>query len=277
MCAYHPESPARYICQGESCFEKRIFCHACLKNNKHMHSVNRNELIEELPQILEGSRQDCDHLLEFIEETFKEIILFKDYLIRAIRKKYHIQIELFNEINIESKCQALDNLIKFKEDSKIIQQVLDQPFKTVLSHIKDGITDVCLEQVTYLGQMTEQERQQFQNHITESQNLFQSNRLEEALEKVERALIINPRDLDALIQKGNILMRLQRLKEAQQQFIQALKIDELHVTSRFALGSYYIRTNQRRQALQQYFKIIDINPGNQQAIIQIDQLLEETY
>ncbi|CAD8195795.1 unnamed protein product [Paramecium octaurelia] len=276
MCAYHLDEPALYICQGESCFEKRIFCHKCLRENRHMHSVNKHELISALPQILEGSNYDCDQLVEFIEEAFNEIILFKNYLIRAIKMKYHIQTQQFNEINIESKCQVLDNLIKFKDDSKIIQKVLDQPFKTVLSHIKDGITDVCLEQVTYLRQITEQERQQFQNHINDSQNLVQSNRFEQALEQVEKALLINPRHLDALNLKGNILMRLRRLNEAQQQFTQALKIDELHITSRFALGSCYILSNQRRLALQQLFKIVDINPGNQQAINQIDQLLLET-
>ncbi|CAD8179211.1 unnamed protein product [Paramecium pentaurelia] len=272
VCPIHLENQATYICQNESCIEKRLYCHTCFQSNKHFINPNKHLVIDRLSDILEESRNDCDRLVQYIETAFQDIIQFKKYLVQAIRRKYYIQLEQFNTIDLESKCQILDNLIKFKEDSKIIEQVLDYPFKSIIYHIQDGIKQVRLEQVTYLQQISEQELQQFQTYLNESQELIQFNRIDQSLEKVDRALLINPRNLDALNLKGNILMKLHRLNEAFQQFNLALQIDEFHIKSMLSLGFYYIQTNQREKAMQQFIRVAEIDIGNQIALDQVNQL-----
>ncbi|CAD8111615.1 unnamed protein product [Paramecium sonneborni] len=267
-CPIHPENESVFFCQDESCKDKRIYCHDCQRENSHMANPYRHHPINQISLFLEESQIICQDLLQFIEESFQQILQFKSQLISSITMKYRITIQQFNNMEIQSQCQVIDALINSKNIIKTIRKNMDNPFNQILEKIQDSIRDLRLEEVTYLAQ----NNQQFQNLFNQSKQLFQSNQYDQALEIINQAISIMPRDVNALNLKGEILIKQNRFEDASQQFRLAL-IERRNVQSLNGLSECYMRLERTQEAIQLSFEVLGIDNQNQRAQTMVNQLI----
>ena len=92
-----------------------------------------------------------------------------------------------------------------------------------------------------------------------------AQRLEPALQTVERLLRAEPKNADALKIQGDILYLLGREPEAEKSLLAALDIDPKHTASRYALARIYYQQSRFPEAVALFRQIIDQEPNNYRA------------
>lgn len=92
-----------------------------------------------------------------------------------------------------------------------------------------------------------------------------AQRLEPALQTVERLLSTEPKNTDALKIQGDILYLLGREPEAEKSLLAALEADPKHTASRYALARIYYQQSRFPEAVSLFRQIIEQEPDNYRA------------
>lgn len=106
--------------------------------------------------------------------------------------------------------------------------------------------------------------------------LFQQNRLEEAIEALDRSLALQPTLATALVNRGTVALTQQDLPAAQGFLEKAIAADPNSVPAYANLGLIYGQQGQLQQARAMFQRVLQIQPSDQRAramLAQIDELI----
>jgi len=81
----------------------------------------------------------------------------------------------------------------------------------------------------------------------------------------ERALKLDPQDVQSMIGRGGALMQLTRYSDAAQSFTQALSIDPQNTTALYNRGLAAMRLDRAQQAASDFGQVIQLNPQDAEA------------
>jgi len=96
-------------------------------------------------------------------------------------------------------------------------------------------------------------------------SLGKTDRLDEAIRYLERAIAINPNEPAALNNLANIYNRQDRRGEALALIHRALFLDPGHVPARYNLAIYYYEKGMTAEASREYATIIQLEPESKEA------------
>jgi Flp pilus assembly protein TadD len=106
--------------------------------------------------------------------------------------------------------------------------------------------------------------------------LLQQSRPADAWKVYERALAIEPKQLDALMGSAVALTQLRRPEEATEKYRLALEADPRNVDAHVGLGSTLLENGRLAEAKQEFARALSLNPGDKDArrsLERTDQLL----
>jgi hypothetical protein len=103
-----------------------------------------------------------------------------------------------------------------------------------------------------LSNLANERHQQVEALLVEGENLLQSDRLENALERFDNALAIEPHNADALIKRGMALERLQRMEAALESYDRAIASNGALTLAYLHKGAVCNRLQRYREALECY-------------------------
>ena len=93
-------------------------------------------------------------------------------------------------------------------------------------------------------------------------SFHQAGELDQAIQAYQAAVEINPRDVIAYNNLGNILREQERPEEAIQAYHLAIGIDEGYTEAYYNLGNLLRELGRLREAIQVYHNILLIDPDN---------------
>jgi tetratricopeptide (TPR) repeat protein len=117
----------------------------------------------------------------------------------------------------------------------------------------------------------------FEEHVDLGNFLFDSGKFEEAITYYEKALNINAKEADVLVDAGVSHFNLGRFKEAEGYFRKALAINDKHPNALYNLGVVSAQQGEMSVMLESWEKLIEIAPESgpaQTAKRMIDQVKE---
>ena len=114
---------------------------------------------------------------------------------------------------------------------------------------------------------------QTDERFTGIRDLISDYKYSEAMEKCNRFLVSDSSNADLLILKGEILMSMFRFSEAALALRQATAIDSNRIRGLKDLASLYKQTGENEEAILYYKKILERQPEDRQAMIQLAALL----
>jgi tetratricopeptide (TPR) repeat protein len=94
-----------------------------------------------------------------------------------------------------------------------------------------------------------------------AQAQLMARQLEPSLKTLERLTALEPKNVDALKLKGDVLYFLGREPEAEKSLASALEVDPKHVPSRYALARIHYQQSRFAEAADGFRKIIGQDPG----------------
>ena len=94
--------------------------------------------------------------------------------------------------------------------------------------------------------------------------LDQQGKLEDAIDKLEKAKISAPQDFGVRFQLGMLYWRKKDLEKAQIQFEEALKINSEYSNAMYMLGLVLDKKGEKEKAKEQFQKVLKLNPENQE-------------
>jgi tetratricopeptide (TPR) repeat protein len=98
-----------------------------------------------------------------------------------------------------------------------------------------------------------------------AQAQLMAQRLEPALQTIQRLVNAEPKNTDALKIQGDILYLLGREPEAEKSLLAALEVDPKHTASRYALGRIYYQQSRFTEAVPLFRQIIEQEPNHYRA------------
>jgi tetratricopeptide (TPR) repeat protein len=99
--------------------------------------------------------------------------------------------------------------------------------------------------------------------VSVGQLKYQQGKYDDALEQFDRALGLQPENLEALFEKGRTLLRIQaRIDEGKTVLEDVEKKDPKYPGLALEFGYYYLHTNQLAEALKKYQSALDEAPDN---------------
>jgi len=114
---------------------------------------------------------------------------------------------------------------------------------------------------------------QTDERITVIRDLISDYKYSEAMEKCNRFLVSDSSNADLLILKGEVLMSMFRFSEAALALRRATAIDTNRIRGLKDLASLYKQTGENEEAILYYKKILERQPEDRQAMIQLAALL----
>jgi tetratricopeptide (TPR) repeat protein len=94
--------------------------------------------------------------------------------------------------------------------------------------------------------------------LAKGQSLLNGNQPAEALEQIEHALHLDPKNAEALIKKGSALEKLQRIDEAIAAYDEAIALDNTQATAYLFKAGVFNRQKKYAEALQCYEKALSV-------------------
>ena len=115
--------------------------------------------------------------------------------------------------------------------------------------------------------------------LTKSQ--FQFHQWDDALKSSELGLILNPRSLELLCLKGQVLQKQNRVVKAQSLWRQCTAIDSTYAKAHWLIGDHFLRRNSLDSALMHFSKALNgpvhVTSRTQKSIVVLDSLQNKPY
>jgi tetratricopeptide (TPR) repeat protein len=101
-----------------------------------------------------------------------------------------------------------------------------------------------------------------------------SNRLEESLEYVDRAISIRPSLPNSHNTKGSVLHKMGRMAEAKVSFEEAIRCNPSYANAHFNLGLVLYQTGNVTGAVHQFQTALRFDPNHQMARLQLQGMMQ---
>ena len=181
-----------------------------------------------LEEIKDESKKLSERFLEFLElKRFKEALGTIEYL----------QLLVFA---IEDDKENLKTTIEISQDLQKLTETAEATF------YKEKTKKILLEQCL---------------------NAVEAEKFEEAVQRLEEVLKIDSKYEDGWILKGRVLEKLGRLEEAELSFDQALLINPKNITTLLERGFNQLERGKDDAAISSFDQILSITPNNKPALL----------
>ncbi len=181
-----------------------------------------------LEEIKDESKKLSERFLEFLElKRFKEALGTIEYL----------QLLVFA---IEDDKENLKTTIEISQDLQKLTEAAEATF------YKEKTKKILLEQCL---------------------NAVEAEKFEEAVQRLEEVLKIDSKYEDGWILKGRVLEKLGRLEEAELSFDQALLINPKNITTLLERGFNQLERGKDDAAISSFDQILSITPNNKPALL----------
>ena len=108
--------------------------------------------------------------------------------------------------------------------------------------------------------------------IQEALLLEREDVLDEAIQKIEGLIRLNPYNVEAMFQLGRLYFNNGQIDEAITQFKNVTTLIPDHSNAHYSLGVAYSAKGQTSLAVEEFKKVLELNPGNQDVIQKIRDL-----
>lgn len=98
------------------------------------------------------------------------------------------------------------------------------------------------------AQVQEATRKAVDQYITYAMTLATDGRLTEAIQALDKALALDPKNAEVYSLKGSCLERLNRLREAEEAYRQAIQLDPNYKEGYYYLGQFLKRQGKEQEA-----------------------------
>lgn len=139
----------------------------------------------------------------------------------------------------------------------------------------DSLAEVDFEFLLHMYKGTKHTRERASTLTSYGIYLASIGEMREAERKIEEAIQVNPKDILAHINLGNLLDQLGKKAEAEKAYLTAVSIDSNNVRAHYNLGLLYSEEGKLKQAEIEFSKAIKLDPGDSDAINQRNLLLED--
>ena len=112
-------------------------------------------------------------------------------------------------------------------------------------------------------------------YFEEAVDLFNQNKLDEAIEVFNRALSIKPDYVEAYNNLGIVLKKQNKIDKAIDAYTRAISINSSYVVSYYNLGNLYSEQGKLEKALKLYREAISIKPDYSEAYCNIGVVLKD--
>ena len=105
--------------------------------------------------------------------------------------------------------------------------------------------------------------------------LAHTGKIIEAEKAIQNAIKLNPNEILAYINLGNLLDQVGRKDEAEDAYQKAITIDNTNARAHYNLGLLFSEQGKFKDAVKEFTKAIEINPADSEAIHQREIVLQE--
>ncbi|MCY3411577.1 MAG: tetratricopeptide repeat protein [Candidatus Heimdallarchaeota archaeon] len=99
-------------------------------------------------------------------------------------------------------------------------------------------------------------------HYFEGNLYFYTEQYKEAIIAFTQSLTMNPRDKQALLNRGNCFRALEAYEDAEEDYRAALKLDERYVNGYSNLGALYMQTDRFAEGIDTYKTLLQLRPDD---------------
>ena len=104
--------------------------------------------------------------------------------------------------------------------------------------------------------------QQAEDHYKHGVELFEENKLDEAIAELREAIQLQPEHADARNYSGNALYLLGRTEESVNEYNEAIRIDPQHQDAHLNLGIVYKNEGRKAEAVQKLQRYLELDPDS---------------
>src|SRR5205085_11450946 len=115
--------------------------------------------------------------------------------------------------------------------------------------------------------------QNIEKRLEQAVTLIQNNRLAEAEQQLNSILKVSPNQAPALNPLGTIRATQGRLDDAETLFTRAIRLDNLLTGAHMNLAYLYLLRNAPEKAAAELKAVLNLNPGNEEALYKLARLL----
>lgn len=113
-------------------------------------------------------------------------------------------------------------------------------------------------------------------HFNEVLALELQGKIDDAINKLQSMREYNPQDIDVIYEQASLYYTKAEYKKAEEAFSLIISLVPNHANAQYGLALTYIKEGEKDKAITQLQKVIDMNPGNDALIKQMDELKNPT-
>ncbi|CAD8137817.1 unnamed protein product [Paramecium octaurelia] len=264
------------FCLNQNCQNSTQYCSECFNTTHSEHQKDCvlfstiNYFMKELIKVNNELRKQFNQVYIRIQNYFEEIQNNMDQEIQilenmtyqlqnheylAFKSQIHIIKQFYSKENENYKQQQLIELNKIP--NKLKNMVSDQT-KLNQQVSSDGKTSVRTNKQSLRNEQLNFE--EAERLFDEGKALRRSKNYQEAIERFNQALSLNPQYVRVWINKALVLSKLKRFQEAIECYDQAISIDTKDFLSWNNKGMVLCNLNQHQEAIKCFDQAISINP-----------------
>lgn len=206
------------------------------------------------------------------------------YQARNIIQQYvEIGDDFVKEVNYKLALEAFTKAFELSEEKRLDIDVKRLSAKVNLiyqdpvwgSKPPDGLEEVDFEFLLHLQKSSEHKTQRASILTSYGIYLASVDKMEEAEKAIEEAIQLNPDEVLAYINLGNLLDQVGKKEEAEKAYQKAISIDPKNVRAHYNLGLLYSEQGKLKEARKELTKAIELNPNDADAIEQLNLIHKE--
>jgi tetratricopeptide (TPR) repeat protein len=139
----------------------------------------------------------------------------------------------------------------------------------------EGLKEVDFEFLLHLQHGTEHEKKRAAILTSYGIYLASTGKNREAEQAIRQAIQINPDEVLAHINLGNLLDQMGKKEEAEKAYQIAISLDPKNARAHYNLGLLFFEMGRLNEAEKELVKSLELNPNDQDAVIQLDLIRKE--
>ena len=202
---------------------------------------------------------------------------------RIIQQYVEIGDDFIEEENYKLALEAFTKAFELTEEKRLDIDVKRLSAKVNLiyqdpewgSKPPEGLEEVDFEFLLHMHKGTGQTKERASILTSYGIYLASVDKIEEAERVIKEAIQLNPDEVLAYINLGNLLDQVGKKEEAEKAYQKAISIDPENVRAHYNLGLLLAEQDKLIEAEKEFAKAIKLDPRDSDAIHQRDLILEE--
>ncbi|CAD8207011.1 unnamed protein product [Paramecium octaurelia] len=126
QCSMHNQQLIQFACLNQSCYEFKLACDQCTKNNFHLGHVHNLKSIPELLGLLSDTQQQCNEFINKLNILNAQINELLKHVNQFVEIDFSITSQTLTQISTQQLNNIITKLIHFNGDNKPQIQLASQ-------------------------------------------------------------------------------------------------------------------------------------------------------